>query len=470
MVSLGLIANQPVLAVAIKQKILLYAFEEGGRHSLPRELDIGKPIHSIKFLAHRIIVGCGHIFEAYDCHKLHRTPLISTGYEELKFALHPQAKQVNLTPMAVFPVAGPEDTIDYFLLCFNRCAVYVNQLGLPMIDRPTLKWRVDPIAFYMVDNLLMVVSACGIEIVDALQAELKHVLAIPQCMVASERDMLLLANTRGDVELHQLWATHAPPLVNITDRGGHGSSRGSGKSLGMRRFTGLSRRGSRFQASSDRLDTTVISTPSDFVHLAHHDGAAPDNASIRTLSTASSTQPSQSSSPARPTSWGAAAQEQGDALTPTSMRSSRSHTLSSHPRTKSPSTPMNKASQFQVPSPDTIRKQPVSTGPGINGRTSPNGSSSPTLGRKSPNSTRRLGRRSRALPKQAVRDSFAAFTSAVSGEDADLAELYHKISRNTSAASGMGETPVPATGTKKASRPIPRRATADSTLEDSDFV
>eukprot|EP00045_Choanoeca_perplexa_P017812 m.267615 g.267615 ORF g.267615 m.267615 type:complete len:1734 (+) comp17641_c0_seq1:252-5453(+) len=473
LVTLGLIANQPVLAVVIKQKILLYAFEEGGRHAPPRELDIGKPVHSVKFMAHRIVVGCGHIFEAYDCHKLHRTPLISTGYDELKFALHPQAKQVNLTPMAAFLVDGPEDTIDYFLLCFNRCAVYVNQLGLPMIDRPILKWRVEPLGFYMVGNSLLAVSACGIEIVDALAAELKHILAIPQCSLASARDMLLLAHSRTETELHQLWHLDQAPLVNVTDRAGHASSRGSNRSLGVRRFTGLSRRGSRFQQSADRLDTAAISTPSDFVHVVHHDGATPlasvaSSVSSRTQSTASPTQPV---SPVRPTSWGPALQGQGDAVTPTAMRSSRAQTTTAS-RSKSPTTPVNKP-LLEPASTDTIRKQPVSTGPGSNGRTSPNTigrDGSPTLGRTSPNSTRRLGRRSRALPsKHAVRDSFAAFTSAVSGGDSDLTELYHKISRNTSAASGVGETEPASSTTRKAARPVPRRASAKN-VTDHDLV
>ena len=49
------------------------------------------------------------------------------GY--VKFAPHPQAKQVNLKPMAEPFKRRARGRYRLFSLCFTHCAVYVNQLG-----------------------------------------------------------------------------------------------------------------------------------------------------------------------------------------------------------------------------------------------------------------------------------------------------------------------------------------------------
>ncbi|EDQ92081.1 uncharacterized protein MONBRDRAFT_22890 [Monosiga brevicollis MX1] len=432
--TLATFAGLPILAVAKQNKILVFTFTEHGEYNLQNSLDIERAVNFLRFMRDQLIVGFGQTFVSFDLRSANssrtRQALLSTGFSELSFAFPPLSTLVELRPMAAFCISatgtGDEEVVEY-LLCFNRCAVFVNQLGIPVHARPTLKWRSEPQAFDVIGNCLTVVSAAGLEVLSLATGALVEVHWLPDCQLLSSQHLLLLVTTQGHI-MQGYSPKEDSPLVFDTRQPQEGLRRGGSlRSLGSRRLT-LARRGSR--ASNDRLSTSLISNPSNFVHVGTHDAnmtaeqmaraaASFSQVSSASTSAASSQQSSAVPSPQKRLSVPAASQ-----LTPSPTGPIRSHTISATRRARavdasmeSPRTPIQ-STMTASPGRDvsTVRRATTSsTGIGAGARRLPD--LTPTNGPHPTAAQRRVPMTRRQAP--AVRDSFAVFAEAIKSAPSD---------------------------------------------------
>ena len=241
-----------------------------------RELSLPAPASLLRFIDGYLAVAYESTFTLYDCEKLRPKTLIAQGFESIAFALPVNAMKHELQPITVLDATQSGAAARELLLCFNKVGVFVTEVGYPAREKPYIKWRVDAVAFRLESGLLLCIGEGIVEVLDVVSGATKQVVHLPGLELCSSEQLLFLARLPELTYVVQLWPTQEQPyfslsLVNRAHLQSNSSLRNLPTKASSRRstFSSLGTRRSSRAPPMERLDSRVISTPRDFVHLQH---------------------------------------------------------------------------------------------------------------------------------------------------------------------------------------------------------
>ncbi|EGD82511.1 AGC/DMPK/GEK protein kinase [Salpingoeca rosetta] len=278
LVATGVLKGQAILAVLIKKTVLVIPVEPTGQPDTPREVVLPAPATLLTFLDGYLAVAYDSTFTLYDCAKLRPQTLIAPGFESIEFALPSNAAKHGLEPRMVLDVTPMRGAVRELLLCFNKVGLFVTEIGYPAREKPYIKWSVDATSFLVHEQLLFCIGSSHVEVLDVITGEFVQVVHLPNMRLCNPRQLLFTAQASDSTCLVQLWPTEEEPYFNLAylKKVGHGAGAGvggGGKTMSTKHtsrrmtFATSGRRASK--APLERLDSSIISTPRDFVHVEH---------------------------------------------------------------------------------------------------------------------------------------------------------------------------------------------------------
>lgn len=240
-----------------------------------RELTLPSPAHLLTFLDGYLAVAYESTFTLYDCEKLRPQTLIAPGFQSIEFALPTNASKFDLIPLAVVDVTPSNAAVRELLLCFNKVGLFVTEIGYPAREHPYLKWRINAKNFFVQASLLFCIGEGHVELIDTTTGAFLQVLHLPNLNLCSQDQLLFTTTTAECTYFVQLWLTGGAPYIKLE----HTSVPEKELKVGLskpswrsRTFTASSRRAKK--PTLERLDSSIISNPSDFVHVEHHGHAS----------------------------------------------------------------------------------------------------------------------------------------------------------------------------------------------------
>eukprot|EP00043_Microstomoeca_roanoka_P006196 m.60931 g.60931 ORF g.60931 m.60931 type:complete len:1735 (-) comp13314_c0_seq1:84-5288(-) len=268
LVATGVLKGQAILAVLIKKSVLVIPVEPTGQPDTAREVILPAPATLLKFIDGYLGVAYESTFTLYDCEKLRPQTLIAPGFETIEFALPVNASRHGLQPITVLDITPIGSAVRELLLCFNKVGVFVTEIGYPARQKPYIKWRNDASMFVVRDQLLFCIGDNHIEVIHVVTGAFVQVMHFPNLVMCNREELIFCVTPSESTHLVQVWPLPDEPLFSLDHARTAPTAAPKVQKNASRRmtFTSSGRRSSR---PLERLNSSTISAPRDFVHLEH---------------------------------------------------------------------------------------------------------------------------------------------------------------------------------------------------------